>query len=108
METRPRSVEVYGAPDGTFPFDRWLARLRDGKCKGAIETRIARLRLGLIGDHQSVGDGIIELKIDCGPGYRVYCVDDGSTVLILWAGSKRTQAADIIKAREYWREYKGK
>ena len=83
-----------------------MAELKDHKGKTQIERRINRVRLGLIGHCRDVGDGVTELKIDFGPGYRVYCVDDGKTVLLLCGGTKRTQDADIAKAKYYWREYR--
>ena len=83
-----------------------MAELRDYKGKAQIYKRINRIRRGLIGYCRDVGDGIIELKIDFGPGYRVYCVDDGVTVLLLCAGTKRTQDADIARAKHNWRGYR--
>jgi putative addiction module killer protein len=105
MEVHPRNVENYVAPDDTCPFDEWMDKLKDLKGKAQIEARINKLRRGMLGDCRSVGEGIIELRIDFGPGYRVYCVDDGTNALILWAGTKRTQGADIRRAKLYWREY---
>jgi len=58
------------------------------------------------GGCRDVGDGLIELKIDTGPGYRVYLADDGKNSLILCAGSKRTQSRDIKAAKQYWQDYK--
>ena len=107
MEAKPRNVETYIAQDGTCPFDEWMDGLRDRKGRVQIEVRLNRLRRGIVGDYGPVGDGIIELRIDFGPGYRIYCVDDGSNVLILWAGTKRTQQPDIERAKLYKREYDG-
>jgi len=106
VEANPRTVESYIAPNDAIPFDDWMAELKDHKGKTQIERRINRVRLGLIGHCRDVGDGVTELKIDFGPGYRVYCVDDGKTVLLLCGGTKRTQDADIAKAKYYWREYR--
>ena len=71
-----------------------------------VESYIAPNDAGLIGHCRDVGDGITELKIDFGPGYRVYCVDDGVKVLLLCGGTKRTQDADIARAKRHWREYR--
>jgi putative addiction module killer protein len=91
----------------TTPFDDWLGGLKDRNGKGQIEYRINKIRRGLIGEYDSVGDGVLELILDnTGPGYRIYCVDDGSSVLLLSGGSKRTQRADILFARRLWTEYK--
>ncbi|OLD61392.1 MAG: hypothetical protein AUI53_05930 [Acidobacteria bacterium 13_1_40CM_2_60_7] len=105
MEAHPRNVETYVAPDKSVPFDDWMDRLRDAKGKAQIEARINKLRRGIVGDYDAVGEGVIELRIHTGPGYRLYCVDNGTDVLILWAGKKRTQRADINRAILYWKEY---
>jgi putative addiction module killer protein len=99
-------VEVYVTPGGRSPFDDWLNGLRDRVGRSAIDIRINKLRRGLIGEYDDVGDGVIELKFGgAGPGYRIYCVDDGRSTLILWGGTKRTQKADIVKAKSYWTAY---
>lgn len=105
METNPREVNVYVLPDGSVPFDEWLNGLRDRRAKAAIDQRITRVRLGLLGDCQRVGNGVLELRVDVGPGYRIYCVDDGREILVLCAGSKKTQTADIARAKLYWNAY---
>jgi len=106
VEVRPRTVEIYVRQDGRAPFDDWLIRLKDRVGRGAIDTRLNRLRRGLIGDYDDVGEGVLELRIGGpGPGYRIYCADDGESTLVLCAGTKRTQDADIIKAKRYWADY---
>lgn len=75
--------------------------------KQKIQARLARVRLGNLGDCASVGEGVLELKINFGPGYRVYFGQDGVEVIILLcAGDKSTQNSDIKKAKTYWSEYK--
>lgn len=106
METTPRKLESYIAPNGTVPFDEWLGGLRDRLAWTAIDQRLNRLQRGLVGEFEKIGDGLIELKIDSGPGYRVYCADDGESVLLLCGGTKRTQTADIARAKYYWKEYR--
>ncbi len=106
MEAHPRNVETYVAPDNTSPFDEWMRELKDLKGRAQIEARINKLRRGIVGDFGPVGDGIIELRIHFGPGYRVYCVDNGTDVLILCAGTKGTQGGDINRAKTYWKEYR--
>lgn len=98
-------MNVYVLPDGSVPFDEWLMGLRDHKARAAIDHRITRVRLGLLGDCRSVGNNVLELRLDVGPGYRIYCVDDGSDILVLCAGSKKTQPADIARAKRYWNAY---
>ena len=80
-------------------YANWFARLRDRQARARIDVRIRRLSLGNPGDVRLVGEGVSELRIDYGPGYRVYFVQRGSTVVILLAGGdKRTQEQDIRTA----------
>jgi putative addiction module killer protein len=85
----------------TEAFAGWFDKLRDRKARARIDTRIRRLSLGNPGDAKPIGGGISELRVDYGPGYRVYFVQRGPTLMILLAGGqKRTQERDIKKARE--------
>ena len=87
------------------PFVVWLEGLRDRRAVAAIQARLNRVRLGNFGDCKSVGGGVEELRIDFGPGYRVYFGRSGRTVVVLLGGgSKRTQKADIRNAQRYWKE----
>jgi putative addiction module killer protein len=82
-------------------FERWFTGLRDRSAVARINSRIDRLQLGLLGDARFVGEGVSEMRIDYGPGYRVYFVQRGTKVVILLAGGdKRTQSRDIEKAIE--------
>ena len=106
MKTTPRTVTSLQAGE-TIPFDDWLAGLKDAKGKGQIEYRINKLRRGLLGEYGTVGDGILELILDnTGPGYRIYCADDGTSTLLLCGGIKRTQKSDIVFARKLWTDHK--
>ena len=67
-----QEVRVYARSDGGEPFTQWLRGLRDGATRNRVRQRIARVRLGNFGDARSVGDGVQELRIHAGPGYRVY------------------------------------
>jgi putative addiction module killer protein len=88
------------------PFSDWLSSLRDGRTVGIVRARLNRIRLGNFGDCKSVGGGIEELRIDFGPGYRIYCGRQSSfVVVLLCGGDKKTQARDILTARKYWKEY---
>lgn len=81
-------------------FTAWLDDLPDAKVRGVITARIKRLQFGLMGDVEPVGDGVSELRIHIGAGWRVYFVQRGSQVIVLLAGgSKRTQTRDIKRAR---------
>lgn len=85
----------------TDVFERWLMGLRDQRAVARINTRLRRMMLGNPGDVSPVREGVSELRIDYGPGYRVYFVQRGREVVILLAGGdKRTQSRDIEKALE--------
>ena len=88
------------------PFWDWLHGLRDVRTRAQIRTRIDRLALGNMGKHRALDAGVFELKIDWGPGYRVYFGRVGLTVvLLLCGGDKRTQQQDIKTAKLYLKEY---
>jgi putative addiction module killer protein len=77
-----------------------------GEARNRVNARIRRIEeFGNYGDCEPVGDGVYELKIDVGPGYRVYFGIDGSDIVLLLGGDKSTQDSDILKAKEYWSEY---
>lgn len=85
----------------TEVFSKWLRELRDRQARARVQTRIDRLQLGLAGDVKPVGEGVSELRIDYGPGYRVYFIRRGRELVILLAGGdKRTQDRDIKTAME--------
>jgi putative addiction module killer protein len=89
----------------TDEYAEWFKGLQDRQARARINTRIRRLSLGNPGDVKPVGEGVSELRIDYGPGYRVYFVQRGQTLVILLAGGdKRTQARDIRTALELARE----
>jgi len=85
----------------TLVFDRWFERLRDRRAAARIQARIDRAESGNLGDCKPVGEGVSEMRIDYGPGYRLYFVQRGGEVIILLVGGgKSTQARDIEMARE--------
>ena len=85
----------------TDEYSDWFAKLRDKRARARINARIRRLSLGNPGDVKAVGEGVSELRIDYGPGYRVYFLQRGREVVILLAGGdKRTQQKDIQTALE--------
>ena len=85
----------------TEVYTRWFSRLRDRRARARIDLRIRRLSLGNPGDVRPVGAGVSELRIDYGPGYRVYFVRRGSALVILLAGGdKSSQQRDITRARD--------
>ena len=84
----------------TADFAAWFAALRDREASARILVRIRRVSLGALSDVRAVGEGVLELRVHYGPGYRVYLVRRGTSLVILLAGGdKRTQANDIGKAR---------
>ncbi len=96
----------YVSDDGKNTFRTWLRKLKDGTARARIRVRLNRVRLGNFGDCKSVGQGVSELRIDDGPGYRVYFGKSGAVVvLLLCGGTKQSQAKDIRKAHKYWTEY---
>ena len=104
-ESSTLRVEVYQVA-GFAPFTDWLDHLPDIQARARIRARIDRLEAGNPGRYEDLSGGLRELKIDWGPGYRVYWTQIGRTlVLLLIGGDKRTQTADIKTAREYLAEY---
>ena len=80
-------------------FVKWLSKLADRQAKARVQVRIDRLALGNPGDVKAVGEGVSEMRIDYGPGYRVYFMQRGPIVIVLLcAGTKRTQRTDIRRA----------
>ena len=100
-------IRKYRRPDGIIPFDRWIAKLRDARAKARVFTQIDRLALGLPGDWKPVGEGVCELRVSEGKGYRVYFARESqSVVILLCGGDKSTQNRDIELAKSYWRQYR--
>lgn len=91
----------------TGEFDRWLKSLKDTIGKARVLARIRSSEFGNFGDSKPVGDGVLEMRIHFGPGYRVYYTRKGDVVyLLLIGGTKATQAGDIAKAKEIARDIK--
>jgi putative addiction module killer protein len=89
----------------TEVFARWFARLRDRRAQRRVQARIDRLQIGNAGDVRPVGEGVLEMRIDYGPGYRVYFVQRGVALVILLAGGdKGTQSRDIVLAHKLARD----
>ena len=96
----------YSTPDGLDPYVHWTGKLRDRSARIAIDRRVNRVGLGNFGDHKFCRDGVWELRIDVGAGYRVYYAVAGKQiVLLLCGGDKRTQDSDIERACEYWQDW---
>ncbi len=100
-------IILYETKNGTCPFTKWFDDL-DANIQRIIATRLDRLSVGNFGDCEPLRDGVSELKIHVGPGYRIYFGKKGKTiVIILTGGLKKSQNRDLEKAIEYWKQYKG-
>jgi len=96
----------YQRGDGREPFTEWLNGLRDTVGQARIRVRLRQVQAGNLGDCSSVGEGVIELRVHVGPGYRVCCGRHGKAiVLLLCGGDKGSQSVDIRRAQELWSEW---
>jgi putative addiction module killer protein len=108
-EATPYQLDEYLTPEGRAPFGEWLNALKDLKGRALIRVRLDRLTLGNFGDCNRIGEGLHELRIDFGPGYRVYLGQKGKRLIVLLcAGIKKTQKRDIQQARDYWHDYRSR
>ena len=99
-------INIYQKDDGSRPYIDWLTAMRDVKARLAVTRRISRMTAGNFGDHKSLKQGLWELRIDVGAGYRVYyCIEGTQIILLLCGGDKDTQTEDIARARLYKADY---
>ena len=114
MEVNPRELIIYETEQGEAPFSEWLDSLRDRSARARIRKRLdsrserlrQRVELGNLGDYKAVGEGVYELRIDRGPGYRVYYANiDLIIILLLCGGDKDTQERDIEQAKQFWNDF---
>jgi putative addiction module killer protein len=99
-------ARYYIAPDGRSPFEGWFASL-DATARAKVTTAIVRLEQGNLSNVKGVGEGVLEFRINFGPGYRVYFGRDGDVlVILLTGGTKKRQQRDIAAAVEMWADYK--
>ena len=100
-------INEYTNEQDRSPYAVWLASLRDARARARVIMQVDRMELGLFGDSKPVGEGLSELKIHHGPGYRVYYGKESQDAyLLLCGGDKSTQSRDIKRAKAYWQEYK--
>jgi putative addiction module killer protein len=97
----------YQSPTGVLPFKEWLKDLADPRAKGAIQKRLDRLALGNFGDHRHCRGGVWELRLDVGPGYRIYLGRGRDQLVVLpGGGDKSTQTTDIERAVACWLDHR--
>jgi len=102
-------IRRYRTVAGDEPFTQWLAALGDRQARARVLVRLERLELGNAGDARYLREGVSELRIDWGPGYRVYFGrEQDSIVVLLCGGDKRKQAADVERAVKLWHEYENR
>lgn len=100
-------IRKFRRTNGLVPFDEWFNTLKDVKVKARLLKRLDKVQLGNLGDWGSVGDGVFELKEHFYQGFRIYYgMERRTVILLLCGGDKASQAKDIRKAKQYWREYK--
>ena len=99
-------IEAYVDARGHSPFARWFDRL-DAHAAARVTTALSRIEQGNLSSTKGVGAGVVEIRIDFGPGYRIYFGRDGATLIVLLGGgTKARQQRDIEAARRLWREYR--
>jgi putative addiction module killer protein len=106
MQTYRYDIEYYRTETGQKPFKDWLENLGDIRIRAKVRVRMDRARLGNLGDRKHVGSGVWEMRIDYGPGYRLYFgVEENRLILLLLGADKSTQQKDIDLATGYWRDH---
>jgi putative addiction module killer protein len=99
-------IEILVNEQGKAPFEEWFTSFRDPKTRQRILTRLDRVREGNFGDYKQVGNGVFELRLMFGAGYRIYFGRTGDTIVVLiCGGDKSTQARDIEEAISLWERY---
>ena len=108
MEIVAKKLIDYEAPDKECPFRKWLNGL-DNSIRARIEARLRRVALGNLGDIRVLGDGVSELKMTFGSGFRIYFGQRGNEIIILLCGGdKSSQSDDIETAKNYWLDFQGR
>jgi putative addiction module killer protein len=107
MSKKAKELKIYQFSNGKEPFIDWLESIKDRSTRNRIITRLDRLEIGNPGDSRHLGEGVFELRLHFGSGYRIYYGEDGPVIVILLiGGDKSTQSEDIQKALAYWKSYK--
>lgn len=108
MEVIPneRILKKLETSEGKIPFDEWYLNLSDKKTKAIVAARLIRIQTGNMGDVHSLGSGLFEFRIHYGPGFRIYFAEvQGTLVILLGGGTKKTQNKDIKQAMTLWNLY---
>ena len=105
MPIEPYRIAYYTDGNGNKPFREWLLGLRDQIAAVRIRARLTRVKAGNFGAVRNVGEGVVELKIDHGPGYRVYYAIEAGTIVLLLCGGDKTQQRDIETAQRFWKNH---
>jgi putative addiction module killer protein len=106
-DVHPREIQIYRLPNGRRPFTEWLESIQDTSTQDRVLARLERLEDGNLSDCRVVGEGVFELRLHFGAGYRIYFGQVGNTIiLLLCGGDKSSQTRDIERAKIYWLEYK--
>lgn len=106
-----RSAQEYTSTEGKTPFKDWLLALRDGRAQAKVTKAVTQMEAGNFGDHKSIkdGHGLYERRLDYGPGYRIYYTTEGDELIILFAGSdKSDQQKTIDSAKDYLADYQAR
>lgn len=99
-------IEIYQDANGNEPFQDWLDFIKDRRTLARIDNRLERVRAGNLGDHRSLGGGLYELRLQLGPGYRIYYGRVSEEFIVLLSGGdKSSQARDVAKAKQFWKDY---
>jgi len=107
MSRMTNTIIEYTDEKGRSPYAQWLGKLKDPRAKAKIIMQVDKMELGLFGDVEPIGEGLSELRIHYGPGYRVYYAkEDRQVYLLLCGGDKSTQSKDIRNAKAYWKDHK--
>ena len=103
MQIIEREIKLLILEDGRCPFAEWFDGIKDIKTSATIDARLARVEAGNLGDHKELGGGVWELRIDLGPGYRVYYAEHAQVIVVLLGGGvKKRQQSDINRAKDLW------
>jgi putative addiction module killer protein len=109
MEVLERTIEYYFTSSGHSPFREWFYSLKREEDRGIIRARLVRVRRGNFGDCEHVEEGVFELRIHVGPGFRVYFGKIGNKIiLLLLGGIKKNQSKDISSALSFWADHRGR